>query len=304
MLEALKQAPTPRPTPRLAPLPADPSTSEAPAIEENDVEIPFIEWGPRKSMEASPSVLAAPGPAKVPRVADETAVALVEPTPRILFRPLPTVRSAGKPAPELAAFYDPDGPISAQYRQLLNALLAARPVEEPQAWLFMAAHPGTDSTATLLNTAIAAARLGRRRLAVVDANLANPAVAAALGLPEKPGLREVLAGTVSLDDALQETAQPDLVALTAGVAQATGGVRFLAETTRSLLRHLRQRFDLIFVAGPPCRATAEATPLAASCDAVYVVVRPTETDTPETDDLLRRLPEQGAKLTGCIIAGS
>ncbi len=299
LLEALKQAPTPR----LAPISADEPNAEALSAEESGAEIPFIEWGPRKSMEASPSVLAAPGPVKAPRVADETAVALVAPPSRILFRPVPSVKVAGKPAADVIAFHDPDSAVSAQYRELLNALLAARPVDEPQAWLFTAAHPGSGTTRTLLNTAITAARLGRRRIAVVDANLAKPAVASTLGLPEKPGLREVLAGVVSLDDALHETAQPGLVALTAGVAQATGGVRFLAETTRSLLRHLRQRFDLIFVDGPPCRATPEATALAAACDAVYMVLPPHETDTQETDELLRRLPEQGAKLTGCIIAG-
>ena len=300
MLEALKRAETPGQAPRLAQVSA---TEETPASEAVEAEIPFIEWGPRKSMEASPSVLAAPGPTRPPRIADETAVALVAPSAPIQFRPLPSAKSHGKLAAELIAFHDPQSAISVQYRELLSALLAGRSVEEPQALLFTAAHRGSGTTTTLLNTAIMAARLGRRRIAVVDANLSKPGVAAALDLPEKPGLREVLAGITSLDEALQETAQPDLMALTAGVTQATGGVRFLAETVRSLLRHLRQRFDLIFVDAPAWNGAAETTNLAAACDAVYLVLPPHEMDTPEIDELLRRIPKQSAILAGCILAG-
>jgi Mrp family chromosome partitioning ATPase len=308
MLEALKQADTQRRAPRLAQVVANGSANENDLVAEAAApEIPFIEWGPRKSMEASPSVLASPGPAaraaRVPTIQDETAVALVAPPSRVAFRPLPSAQRAAKPAPELIAFHDPSSAVSGQYRELLQALLAGQPAAEPQALLFTATHAGSGTTTTLLNTAITAARLGRRRIAVLDANLSAPAIAPALGLAEKPGLREVLSGVVSLDEALQETAQPDLTALTAGVTQATGGIRFMAETVRSLLRHLRQRFDLIFVDAPAWDGAAELTNLAAVCDAVYVVLPPNETDAPEVDELFRRIPEQGGKLAGCIIAG-
>jgi len=304
MLEALKQADTQRLAPRLASLPTN---DEALAPEAADAEVPFIEWGPRKSMEASPSVLAAPGPAgrviRAPRPADEAAVAIVPPTASVEFRPLLRTKTAGKPSPALVAFHDPDGAISAQYRDLLKSLLAARPTDEPQLLLFTTAHAGSGTTTTLLNAAIIAAQLGRRRIAVVDANLSKPGIAAALALAEKPGLREVLAGVTTLDEALQETAQANLTALTAGLTLSTGGVRFVAETVRSLLRHLRQRYDLIFVDTGAWDSKAETANLAAACDAVYLVLPPNETDTPAVDELFRRIPEQGATLAGCILVG-
>jgi Mrp family chromosome partitioning ATPase len=294
LLEALKRA-DPLPTPPAA-LPAQPS---APAEE-----VPYIEWGPHKSMEASPSVLAAPGPgARPPRVPDETAVALVAPPTGVAFRAAPAARRGAELAPELIAFHDPQHAVSAQYRELLRALLAGRPADRPQALLFTTARPGSDTTTTVLNIAITAARLGRRRVAVIDANTAAPAVAAALGLAEQPGWREVLAGAAPLDEALRETAQPDLVALTAGVTAPSGGVRFLAETERSLLRQLRQRFDLVFVDAPPWDARPETPNLAEACDAVYVVAPPAEADGPATDELFRRVAECGAALGGCVVAG-
>ena len=304
MLEALKQAETQRFAPRLATVTPAPTTDTPTPEPVSEVEVPFIEWGPRKSMEASPSVLAAPAPGAIlARVKDETAVALVQPPHSVQFRAVPSAKTAPTLAPELIAFHDPKHLLSTQYRDLLSALLAARPGEEPQALLFTSAHPGSGKTTALLNVAITAARLGRQRIVVVDANFAKPGLAAALDLPEKPGLREVLAGVTSLDEALRETAQPNLTALTAGVTLSTGGVRFLAETVRSLLRQLRQRFDHIFVDAAVWDSRSETLNLAAACDAVYLVLAPNETDTPAVDDLYRRIPEQGAKLAGCIVVG-
>jgi protein-tyrosine kinase len=304
MLEALKRSETPR----LAPVPANGARNEAPpAATAVELEIPFIEWGPLKSMEASPSVLAAPGPpariVRPTRLEDETAVALVAPPTPVMFRALPAARPAATFAPELVAFHDPQSVISGQYRELLRALLAASPLEKSQALLFTAASAGRDTTTVLLNVAISAARLGWRCIAAVDANLAKPGLAAALGVAEKPGLREVLAGVTPLDEAVQETAQPNLAALTSGITPTTGGVRFRAETMRSVLRHLRERYDLIFVEAGTWDGSAEMMNLATACDNVYLLLSANESDTPQVDDLLRRLPEQGAKLAGCIIAG-
>ncbi len=41
--------------------------------------------------------------------------------------------------------------------------------------------------------------------------------------------------------------------------------------------------------------------LAAACDSVLLVVPENEADTPQTDALLRLIPQQGARLAGCIL---
>jgi Mrp family chromosome partitioning ATPase len=206
-------------------------------------------------------------------------------------------------APELLAYHAPGHPVSGQYRELLTALLTAAPGVRHQALLFTPAGSEADCATVLLNVAITAARQGRRRVVVVDANLRHPGGAGRLGLPEVPGLREVLAGAATLEQALQETDQGNLLALTAGAAGAGGGVRFVAETMRSLLRQLRQRFDLVLVNGPPWDGRPDVTVLGAACDAVYLVLGEQEAETPPVDDLLRVIPAQGARLAGCILAG-
>jgi Mrp family chromosome partitioning ATPase len=225
----------------------------------------------------------------------------------VAFRALPPRGKCEEPqarfAPELLAYHAPGHPVSGQYRELLTALLTASPGVRHQVLLFTPALSEADCATVLLNVAISAARQGRRRVVVVDANLRHPEGAARLGLPEVPGLREVLAGAATLEQALQETDQVNLLALTAGAAGAGGGVRFVAETMRSLLRQLRQRFDLVLVNGPRWDGRPDVTVLGAACDAVYLVLSEQEAETPEVDDLLQVIPEQGARLAGCILAG-
>lgn len=100
-----RRAPTDDPAPAAAP--------PAPAVEdeEEEEEIPFIEVGPRKSMEASASVLAT-GPA--PGAA----------APAVTFRPSPAEALPRRPhfAADVVAHHQPDHPVSGQYRELLAAV--------------------------------------------------------------------------------------------------------------------------------------------------------------------------------------
>jgi Mrp family chromosome partitioning ATPase len=260
-------------------------------------EVPFIEVGPRKSLEASPSVLASPSSVIPTPVAPAPL-----PAPRsVQFRPLPGRAARSSFAAELLAYHAPDQPAAQQYREVLDAVLKAASVSDrPTAFLFTSALPRSGATTTLLNLAITAAGERGRRLVVVDANFRRPAVAERLGLQAAPGLREVMAGIAALDEVLQPTELANLFVMTAGVRD-TAGVRFVAETLRSLLRQLRQRYPLVLVDGPRWDGKPEVSALGSACDVVFLVVPESEAETPQTDALLRLIPEQGARLAGCIL---
>jgi Mrp family chromosome partitioning ATPase len=138
---------------------------------------------------------------------------------------------------------------------------------------------------------------------VIDANLCRPSVAEQLGLPAAPGLREVLIGAATLEQALQQTEQENLLALTAGLAISGSGPRFVAQTMRSLLRQLRQRAGMVFIDGPCWDGRAEATTLATAADVVYAVFPEKEAETSQADTQLQAISEQGGNVGGCILAG-
>jgi Mrp family chromosome partitioning ATPase len=292
--------------------PGTPSADVEPSQTEEDV--PFIEvGGPRHELVASPSVLAAPGPpsaptAPPPRPSEPKAVvpAPVEPGSwTVAFRPwgpgTPTAQATAlRLAPELIAYHQPEHSVSTQYRTLLNGLLAHLSAPRGQVLLFTSPAPWTGTTTVLLNLAITAARMEGRRVAVIDANLRRPALAERLGLTTVPGLRDVLAGSVPLSRAFQETGQANLWALSAGRADA-GDLRLPLDWLLPTLRQLREQFDLVFVDAPSWNEGSEVSALAATCDAVYMVLHQKDAAPNDQAGALPLLRQPPSNLLGCIL---
>ncbi len=156
------------------------------------------------------------------------SVLAVRPAPvAVALRPAPAANGPRLPpfAPEIVAHHQPDDPVSGQYRELLAAVTPPAAGQGAPALLLAPALPGADAVVVLLNLAVTAARQGNRRVVVVDADPRQPAVAERLGLPARPGLSDVLAGAVALEQALQPTGQANLTVLTAGAGAGGAAAR-------------------------------------------------------------------------------
>ena len=264
-----------------------------PAVEPDVVqpadEIPFIEvGGPRTAIEGSRDVMACPVPAGAFASADCPACTRSQTgnagRAGPMGGPVPSLgagRGVGDArlrhfAAELISFHQPDHPMAAQYRTLLAGLLGQLPDGWGQVLLFTGPSPWAGTTTVLLNLALTAARNESKKILVVDANLRRPALSDRLGIAPSPGLRDVLAGNVPLRQALQETGQSGLWALSAGKTNL-GDVRLPLDWLLPTLRQLRQHFDLVFVDAPSWNEGSEVSALAATCDAVYMVLHQGQT---------------------------
>jgi protein-tyrosine kinase len=325
--EALRRADTIRGQPQekaLVPRPYRPE--EGPFRTESDEEVPFIEVGGREvPMEASPSVLAslpkkhggassaehraeeqesAPAASPSPLAARGTAAA-VEPT-GIAFRPYPPEFSLAPArfAQDLVALHQPAHPISEEYRALVKKLEKQLPPGQSYVLLFTCPSPQTDPVPILLNLAITLARHDETPMIVVDANLRGATLAERLALPVGPGLAEVLAGRLSLPRAIQNIGQANLHVLTAGKTAHENTPLADDDAMRVVLRHLRSRFDWIFV-NASCRdGRLEATGLGTACDAVYLVVPEADADTSAVEELSQLIVQRGGCLRGYLLVGS
>jgi Mrp family chromosome partitioning ATPase len=215
--------------------------------------------------------------------------------PQASLAPLPQ-----RLASDVVAFHRPDEPEAAHYRQLAVALAAQLPSDEHQVLLMTAATVTTVTATLALNLGVVRARLRRAPLVLVDANIGQPLLADKLGLPPGPGLREVLAGRVSLQRAVQETGIEDLHVLTAGKTVEEGTGLLAGEAMRSILRHLRLRYDWVLLAAPHWDGRPDLVALGGACDATYLVVTADEAQKPEIQELAQIMPQQGIQLRGCI----
>jgi Mrp family chromosome partitioning ATPase len=284
---------------RTAEAPGRQTPAPEPAARE---EVPFIEVGGRGApVDGSPDVLAAlPSRAAAgPRLQQLRVPAADVRTVR--FRPVSAGRSPVRFAPELVAYHCPEHPVSRQYQALAEALAEGLPAGGSPVLLFTAATAGVGTTTVLLNLAIALARRGERRVVVVDARPDRPAVAERLGLPAVPGFEDVLTGALPVAQALQETSQERLLALTAGRGRGRAGARRTGDSLRRVVRQLAEQDGLVLVDAPCWDGRPELRTLADLCDAVYLVS--SGGGDAATAELLRSLPEDGVRLRGQILIG-
>jgi Mrp family chromosome partitioning ATPase len=315
MLETLKRMAARRQPPAAKPGAAccPPSKEEEP----NDAPggMPFIEVGGRSvPLEASPEVLAVapapragitlagPGcqPVGLPRLTAPAEDALT-----VQFRPVAPDRGRAQPcfAPQVITFHRPAHPISRQYQRLAETLTTGLPAGSLQVLGFTAAAPQLGTTTVVLNLAVTLARSQEHRVVLIDANRERPALAERLGLAEAPGLEEVLAGSEPLEQALQATGLPGLLALTVGHASRTARAHLTAEALRDMFDRLRERGDLILIDTACWDSRPDAAALASVADAVYVVCSIEQADTPQAAARLQAMRQQRVPVRGLVVTG-
>ncbi|MDX8153478.1 hypothetical protein SK069_17905 [Patulibacter brassicae] len=169
--------------------------------------------------------------------------------------------------------------------------------------LVTSAEPAVGKSVTAAGLALAAAR-GGLRVVLVEFDVRRPVQADRLGLQERPGLADHLAGDATPAEVLQRVAVDD-VAGRAAEATARGGdlVVVVAGTAttevapgaldavREMLAFMRDGYDLAIADAPSLLTSADAGLLLDEADVVLVCARPGQTSGAALDaavDLARR----------------
>jgi len=137
---------------------------------------------------------------------------------------------------------------------------------------------GDGKTVTSVNLAAALAHKSEDKVILIDADLRLSKVHERLGIPQTPGLAEVLSGACELEDAMLRVEQlPNFYVLPAGQAQVNPTELLDCSNWRALVVRLREEFHRTIVDSPPVEAVADYDLIAANCDGVVLVVRPDHT---------------------------
>lgn len=210
--------------------------------------------------------------------------------------------------------------------QLLNALIS----NNAQALLFTSSCEGEGTSIVVSETALSLARTGKR-VAVVDANLREPAQHAHFGLPNDQGLSTVALKRSGLEESLQPVVGAPLADTSLSVdddERTDRGASLAGEAPSDLSLHvltggppsvdpgdivgsaamgdiidaLRERADIVLVDCPALQTAADAIALASRVDAVVLLVDTDVASRPalrECSEILSRLP---CRKLGVVIA--
>jgi capsular exopolysaccharide synthesis family protein len=200
--------------------------------------------------------------------------------------------------PALVSAIAPHSPVAEQYRAIRSRITQH---EDQALRTVMVTSPGEGEgkSITAANLALAMAQEFQRRVVLVDADLRGPSVHALFGLEGGPGLAEVLAGEVTLDDALVYLPDYRLTVLPAGNTPEFPTELLGSAGMRRAIDTLRARFDRVLLDLPAVAPLADVGTVAPLADGVVMVVRAGVTQRPALDQALAALED--SKVLGVVL---
>ncbi|HEU0299318.1 MAG TPA: CpsD/CapB family tyrosine-protein kinase, partial [Longimicrobium sp.] len=162
---------------------------------------------------------------------------------------------------------------------------------------------GEGKTTSAVNLAATLARRGRS-VVLVDGDLRCGMIAGTLGVPQHPGLSELLTGQATLPEVLRTVRleeETELYVLAAGHTPPDPARLLASEEMHELLRRLRARFEAVVIDAPPVNLVTDAALLGADSDGVVMVVRSGTTSEDQLRDAVRHLEAVGAPVLGVVL---
>ena len=201
--------------------------------------------------------------------------------------------------PALVSAIAPHSTVAEEYRAIRTRLTQHEEHAPLRTMMITSPGAGEGKSVTAANLALAMAQEFQRRVVLVDADLRGPSVHALFGLEGAPGLAEVLAGEVTLEEALVYLPDYRLTVLPAGGTPQFPTELLGSAAMRRALDTLRARFDRVLLDLPSVMPLADVGTVAPLADGVVVVVRAGVTQRPALDQALEALEE--TKVLGVVL---
>jgi len=222
-----------------------------------------------------------PDPVPAAQPAREIAVAAMAPPPLATAAtpasqpgaaPLVHTTSAFHLNRALVAALSGDNAVAEQYRALCTRIAHA---DQGASHVILVTSPrqGEGKSITAANLALTMAREFERPTCVVDANLRSPRLQQLFGLPDGPGLSDVLTGRAPLEEALIEIENVGVTVLPAGPRLDHPAELLGSGSMRRTLEDLRSQFDRIIIDTPAALQGADMGLLTPLVDRIVLVVR-------------------------------
>ncbi|UZD62015.1 polysaccharide biosynthesis tyrosine autokinase [Brevibacterium sp. JSBI002] len=181
-----------------------------------------------------------------------------------------------------------DTPYDEAIRRLRTNLRFVRVEDSSNILAVTSSIPSEGKTSTCIELAVSLAQSGQR-VALVDVDLRQPAVADRLGLENSAGLTTALVGAADVHDLLQPWGQDELYVLTAGDSVANPVELIESRAMAKLMAVLGNDFDTVLLDCPPVLPVTDGLLLAKSAGRIVHVVAVNQASRNELDEALQDL---------------
>jgi succinoglycan biosynthesis transport protein ExoP len=202
--------------------------------------------------------------------------------PQMLRRPARTPAAKGSPSPKAPAIgreYNfrmaidaPFSPFSNALKTLRTAIAHADPRHPTRVVGITSGMPREGKSMVAGNLATLYA-LSSGRTLIIDADIHNSTTSRYFAPGVKVGLLEVVAGVAELDKAIVPGSGfvPDILPIAVKEAAPVSYEQLASEKMQSLLKQLRERYDMIIVDLPPVNPIVDGVAIASLLDGVVIV---------------------------------
>ena len=186
--------------------------------------------------------------------------------------------------------------------QTLRSSLTYFNVDAPiKTLLVVSALKGEGKTTVATNLAVAYATSGMRVI-LVDADLRKPDAAQRMSLDQKAGVSQVLAGTLSVHEALEEFAPfgDRLRVMPAGAVPPNPSALLGSRRMAELIAELEQQSDLVILDSTPLLNVSDAFPLIDKVSGVVPLIRLDKTPRDAIRRMLKIIESTGGRILGIV----
>jgi receptor protein-tyrosine kinase len=187
---------------------------------------------------------------------------------------------------------------SEQYRILRTKIV--QHARQPSILMVSSPTSGDGKSVSSINSAAALSMKDDAPVLLLDADFRKSVVHSLLGLPQAPGLAEVLNRSCSIEAAVVRTQEfPNLFIMCAGATPKNPVELLDSAVWRTLITQARGLFRYVVLDSPPVGAVADYELLQAVSDGVILVVRPDHTKRRLFEGALKMVPN--TKLLGVLL---
>jgi tyrosine-protein kinase len=187
------------------------------------------------------------------------------------------------------------------FRQMRTNLRFVAVDRPPRAIVVTSSVAGEGKSTVAANLARVIAR-GGDPVVLIDADLRRPSLQTVFDLDEAIGLTQVLAGSISLVDVLQDGDEDNLRLIAAGRLPHNPSELLGSQRMRALVAELAQA-NYVIIDSPPLLPVTDAALLAASADGALLVCRTGRIRRAHLVQSLRNLHAVDALLLGVVVNG-
>ncbi len=202
--------------------------------------------------------------------------------------------------PENYILEKPQSAFGEAIRSLHTNVLLSGIKKNPKVILISSSRPKEGKTTVAISLARMLASIGHKVI-VVDCDLRRPSLHKAFGVLSKPGLVEILAVEINIDEVIQEDQKSPAHIISAGELARHSPSLLGSQTMEHLLNTLAQRYETVILDSAPVLAVSDSLLLSRLADRTVFLVRWAETRRETANNGLKQLLDAGAHIAGVLL---